>query len=219
MSLHTMSFLMILYYKTNLHALINLLQPCHLALLLQTLALWSTGSFGVVVGILLLPMTLGSLFAILWPATDGLTQPYEIESFWFLHFLIQFTPLYLLIRKNFAAYKLANIPSLLLGNYLNLVFHWWIVEPVNILLMVNINFTLCPAEKMKSAFDAIGWIVNCPSYRTFMVLAFFSLNIILAYVYILVAGILFFGFSLVAIGHNIHEVDKGIENQNHVKSE
>lgn len=212
--LHTTSYILLLYYKTNLHSLINMFQPCHMTLLFQALALWSTDKFGVEIGVLLLPMTLGSLMAILWPATDGLNQPFELESFWVLHFLIQATPLYLLIRKNFAAYKLANVQTLLLGNYLNMIFHWWVVEPLNLHFMVNINFMLCPAEAMKSAFDAIGWIVNCPSYRSFMCAAFCSLNIGLAYVYILVAGVLFFGFSLAAIGHNIQDVDRGIENKN-----
>lgn len=210
-SLHLASFLLLLYYKTNLHSLINMFQPCHVALVLQMVALYSTNELGIIIGVLLLPMTLGSLMAILWPATDGLTQPYEYESFWLLHTLIQFTPLHLLIRKNFAAYKLASLPNLLYGNWLNMIYHWWFVEPVNTLFSVNINFMLCPAEAMANAFKAFpDWIVNCPSYRTFMCTAFFSSNLITAYLYISVAGVIFFGHSFVFhLNPKLAAVDRG----------
>lgn len=137
--LHSISLLLLLYYKMNLHSLINMFQPCHITLVLQTFALYSNGKFGILIGVLLLPMTLGSLMAIIWPATDGLDQPYEYESFWVLHILIQTTPLYLLIRKNFAAYKLTTLQALLLGNWFNVIYHWWFIEPLNLYFKVKLS--------------------------------------------------------------------------------
>lgn len=219
--LHLASFILLLYYKTNLHSLINMFQPCHVALVIQMVALYSTNELGVLIGVLLLPMTLGSLMAILFPATDGLTQPYEYESFWVLHALIQLTPLYLLIRKNFAAYKLASLSYLLYGNWLNMIYHWWFVEPTNIIFSVNTNFMLCPAQAMAGAFKSFpDWIVNCPSYRTFMCTAFCSLNLITAYVYILVAGVIFFGHSFVFhLSPKLAAVDRGEYEDNRHASE
>ena len=92
-----------------------------------------------------------------------------------------------------------------------MIYHWWFVEPVNTLFSVNINFMLCPAEAMANAFKAFpDWIVNCPSYRTFMCTAFFSSNLIIAYLYISVAGVIFFGHSFVFhLNPKLAAVDRG----------
>lgn len=117
-----------IFYKINLHSLVNLLQPCHLTLFLQTAALLSSGRTGILIAILWLPMTAGSGSALLFPSTGGLDQPFEMQLFWIQHILIQVMPLYLLLRHNGAGMKLLSLKSVLLGNWLLISLHWWLFE-------------------------------------------------------------------------------------------
>jgi hypothetical protein len=66
-------FLFLCYYKYNALALCTLLQPCHLILLSQGIALLSDGGWSVVLTLLQLPLMSHTL-ALVFPDTTGLDQ-------------------------------------------------------------------------------------------------------------------------------------------------
>ena len=94
-------YLHLLYFKTNSKALIIvLLQPCHVILLLEGIAVVSRSTLGVKISLFILPALIGTLLAMLFPDTSGLEQFLEEPSYWVQHYLIQAVPLYLLCRRN-----------------------------------------------------------------------------------------------------------------------
>jgi TMEM164 family len=123
--LHFGIWLLVLYYKVTLHSLINLCQPCHIALLVQGLGVVVGGSQGAVIGIISLPLVVGPIGALAVPALDGLDQPYEKLFFFIQHYLLLVTPLFLLLRNNFCSYKLVTFRSLVFANWGILVLHWF----------------------------------------------------------------------------------------------
>ena len=152
------SWIMLLYYKVTTSSVINLIHPCHLTILIHSVALCSDGFLGIVIGVLSLPLTFHSLLANLFPAIDGLDLLCETEMFWVLHILIQIVPLWLLVRKNFGALELISLKSILVANWVMVVYHWWIVQPLDIWLQVNISFMLCPTESMLHGFELMPMV-------------------------------------------------------------
>lgn len=76
---HVMMFIQIIYYKVNIKALVNLIQPCHVILLLQGIALYSQGITGVLITIFMLPALTGTLLAMLFPDTvSDITNEFKI---------------------------------------------------------------------------------------------------------------------------------------------
>jgi hypothetical protein len=127
-STHLGLWLLVLYYKINLRSLVNLLQPCHLTLLAQGLAIVVGGPSGAILTLILLPMTLiGASGALAMPATAGLDQPFETESFFIQHYLLLVTPLYALLRDDAVALKLFSFRTILLGNWVAILIHWAIL--------------------------------------------------------------------------------------------
>lgn len=186
-------WLSVLYYKINLKSLVNLLQPCHLLLLLQgvTVALpKSMAAESAVMSILLLPLVIGPIAAVACPATDGLDQPYEKEGFWVQHYMQLISPLYMLIRNDFCALKISDVKGVLLGNWLPIALHWYFFAPFDRYFSVNINFWLCPSEGMADAFTLLPTALIWPSYRTFCTILFFIVDIPIIYTYIAVAHFL-----------------------------
>lgn len=127
-SVHLLMFFQLIYYKFNISSLINLFQPCHVILLLQGLALFSDGVFGMLVAIFILPSLTGTMLAMLFPATEGLDQPFEMEAYWIQHYFIQIVPLYLLLRKNGLALKHTGLSSALFGLWILMVLHFFFFE-------------------------------------------------------------------------------------------
>jgi hypothetical protein len=117
-----------IYYKTNLKSLINLIQPCHVLILLQGIALYSDGIIGILITTLILPVLTGALFAVLFPDTSGLDQPFEMELYWVQHYFILLMPIYLLSRKSFIALKCSSWFSILLGLWILLILHFSLYE-------------------------------------------------------------------------------------------
>ena len=117
---------LVLYYKITLHSLINLCQPCHIALFVQGVGVVVGGPEGAVIGILSLPLVVGPIGALIVPALDGLDQPYEQLFFFIQHYLLLITPLFLLLRNNYCAFKLVTFRSLILANWALLILHWFI---------------------------------------------------------------------------------------------
>jgi TMEM164 family len=114
--IHFGMWFQVLYYKINLHSLVNLLQPCHISLLSYGFAATMDGPASALITVLVLPETLvGAAAALAVPATDGLDQPFEKISFFIQHYLLLITPLYLLVRNRFVAYKIATLPAMTLS--------------------------------------------------------------------------------------------------------
>lgn len=118
----------LLYYKFNIMSLINLLQPCHVILFLQGIALYSTGRTGAIITMCMLPAMTGTLLAMLWPDVAGLDQPFEMESYWLQHYLIQSVPLLLLCRRNFILAKYAGAFTVVTGIWFLLLMHFSLYE-------------------------------------------------------------------------------------------
>ena len=125
---HLLMFVVIVYYKFNIKALVNLLQPCHMIVVLEGIALYSKGPFGVLLSLFILPAMIGTLLAMLWPDVGGLDQPFEMEAYWAQHYLIQFVPIYLLIRRNFLATKYAGPFTVFCGIWFLLLLHFSLYE-------------------------------------------------------------------------------------------
>ena len=53
--IHFAMYIQIIYYKANISSLINLIQPCHLVLLLEGVALYTDEPLGVLITVLILP--------------------------------------------------------------------------------------------------------------------------------------------------------------------
>lgn len=136
-SLHMLMFFQLIYYKFNISSLINLFQPCHVILLLQGLALFSDGVFGMMVAIFILPALTGTMLAMLFPATEGLDQPFEMEAYWIQHYFIQTVPLYLLLRKKGLALKYTNLSSAFFGLWILMVLHFFFFEVSNSPLLIS----------------------------------------------------------------------------------
>jgi hypothetical protein len=118
----------VLYYKIRIQSLVNLLQPCHLSLLWQSLSILLSGrsALSYFLALITLPMTIGAVAALAVPATEGLDQPFEKISFFVQHYVLLVTPLYLLLRQNFNLYKVATFSSVLFSNWFALILHWCI---------------------------------------------------------------------------------------------
>ena len=161
-------FIMIVYYKFNVKALLFTLQPCHLMLFFQSVCLWRRSPTGVLVSILLMPTLVGTLLASVFPDTSGLDQPLEELSYWVQHFLIQVMPFYLICKDNFMVLKMITNSYILIGVWFLLVLHWPIFDFLDSISLVNINFMLCPTKAMLFAFTLLPPWVMYPSYRTAM---------------------------------------------------
>ena len=57
--IHFSMYVMLIYWKSNIKALANLTQPCHLVLLCEGIALMSSTSLGVSITVLMLPTLIG----------------------------------------------------------------------------------------------------------------------------------------------------------------
>ncbi len=105
-----------------------MIQPCHMILLIQGIALYSKSANGVLITIFVLPALTGTMSAMLFPDTSGLDQPFEMHSYWIQHYIIQAVPLYLLARRNFLALKFANWFSVFMGVWILLLLHFSLYE-------------------------------------------------------------------------------------------
>ena len=177
----------LLYFKTNSKALaIVLLQPCHVILLLEGIALVSRGKLGVNISIFLLPALSGTLLAMLFPDTSGLYQWLEAESYWVQHYLIQAVPLYLLCRRNFQALNECSTKTVLAGYWILHVLHYTLYEGFDLLTLVNIEFMLCPTGAMNAIFTQLPQGLLVPTYRTplTVVVVFVAIGIALFYIFV-----------------------------------
>ena len=132
-TVHFSMYLLLIYYKWNFSSLISLIQPCHLILLFEVIALASNGLLGVMISILILPILSGTFLAILFPDTTGLEQPFEELMYWVQHYLIIVVPVYLLQRRNGLACHLCTPFTVGMGVWLLGILHFSFYEVRNIL--------------------------------------------------------------------------------------
>lgn len=132
---HFAMYSQLIYYKWNFSSLINLIQPCHVILLLEGIALYADGPMGVVITTIILPALSGTFLALLFPDTTGLDQPYEEISYWIQHYLIILIPIYLLQRSNGIALELSSTFTIGFGVWILALLHFslyevWITSPL-----------------------------------------------------------------------------------------
>lgn len=122
-------FSQVVYYKYNISSLINLLQPCHMILLLQGIILYVDNIYSIMLTLFILPTLIGTLLAMLFPDTSGLDQKFEMQAYWIQHYFIQSLPIYLLLRRNSLALKYANFfTSPFCGLWILLLLHFSLYE-------------------------------------------------------------------------------------------
>jgi hypothetical protein len=206
-AIHMGMWLQVVWYKTNLKSLINLLQPCHLSLLINTAAVLLPGLPGVLCTMVGLPLAIGAVMALAFPATEGLDQPYEVLSFFIQHWILLVVPLYLVSRNNFVVARIFNFRCLLLANWMVMIVHWFFFVVGAVLIFqgfalnllaclqhldrrfeVNVNFFLCPSEGMAAPFSLVPWFLMWPGYRTFLSNVMFLCSIPLCYGYVWIAN-------------------------------
>lgn len=175
----------IVYFKYNMNALINLLQPCHMDLLVQALILLFDTPTSLVAQTLLLPMTTGTLSAMFFPDTSGLNQPFEELHYWLQHYVIQVVPFYLLLKRDAFSFRQTNIRTVLLGAWFILISHWTIFESIDYYFSVNVQFMLCASPAMWVGMSVLPPQFIWPSYRTVLCAVMYWISIGLSYVYIL----------------------------------
>lgn len=117
-----------IYYKWRISSLINLIQPCHLILLFEGVALYSRSQTSVLITLFILPILSGTLLAIFFPDVSGLDQFLEVELYWIQHYLIIVVPFILLTRWNFFALQFANAFTIFVGLCILGVLHFFFYE-------------------------------------------------------------------------------------------
>ena len=182
-------FTMLVVIKFNDKAMINLAQPCHLLLVLQGIALLSTGPVGSVISIFILPPLAGVLTALVIPAMDGLSY-IEIINFWVQHVLLGIIPLYLLCRRNFTVSRLCTLHLFSIGLWIFAMFHFTFYEAVCVSFNVNPQFMLCPTFGLRPVLGALPSFMLFPTYRTTVTFIFSAMALVNSYVYYLASYIL-----------------------------
>jgi hypothetical protein len=215
--IHFGMFIHLIYFKWNFKGLVNLLQPCHLILLLEGIALGSvyfrTPSDGDakleelakkqvdknrymylcdLISLLILPSLCGTFLATLFPDTNGLHQYLEKESYFVQHYLIQITPFHLLLREQGKVLKECSFATICIGLWFCILIHWTFFEVLDLMTMVNVEFMLCPTTAMDVIFsnDIFPAFLFVPTYRTTMCFVTMIIGTIVASAYIGISTIL-----------------------------
>ena len=183
-------WLHVLYSKIRIHSLVNLLQPCHLSLVLHTLALTRPGPWSTLISLYSLPFVVGAWGAILVPDVSGLSL-LETRLFFLQHYFLVLSPLYLLVHHDFTALRSAMLRHFIHANLLIALLHWVVYEAVNVTLSVNVNFFLCPTPGILDLLSALPPEAIWPSYRTILSLLLFCLAMVFSGFYVLVAAIIY----------------------------
>ena len=144
--IHFTMYLQLIYYKWNFSSLINLVQPCHMILLLEGVALASDGPLGVMISTIILPALSGTFLALLFPDTTGLDQPLEEFFYWVQHYLIIVVPIYLLQRRNGLAYKLSSTFTVGMGLWTLLFLHFSFYEVRSIPYNIVFARSICTVQ-------------------------------------------------------------------------
>jgi len=169
--------------KWNACILIYTLQPCHLMLIFQFLALFGSAEFSSAVAVFTIPPMVGAYLAIFFPDTSGLDQVFEVEAYWAEHAVITIiTPIFLLWRDGYS-HQLLQFSYIFLGVWLLILYHWIILESIDLFTLINVDFMLCPTSAMKQAFQIVPEGLLWPSYRTTITVVVALVGWPLSYIY------------------------------------
>ena len=169
--------------KWNARILIYTLQPCHIMLIFQFFAFFCSAEFSSAVAVFTIPPMVGAYLAIFFPDTSGLEQLFEVEAYWVEHALITFiTPVFLLWRDGYS-HDLLRFSYIFLGVWLLILYHWIVLECIDLLTLVNVDFMLCPTSAMKQAFQMVPQSMVWPSYRSTITIGVASAAWPLSYMY------------------------------------
>lgn len=176
-----------LWFKAQTRCMLIMLQPCHIIVALQGLALLARPTRFVGTALLLhVPWLPGCMMAMVLPDTGSLPVWLNVEMYWIEHvFAAIITPIYLFLRHRATLTHAFNFDALLLGVWTALPFHWPLMALVNYLTQVNVQFMLCPSAGLAELMDALElapWMY--PSYRTFITSLWVFMSALLALVYV-----------------------------------
>ena len=197
-SIHMFLFGMLIFYKYNISSLVNLLQPCHMILLLQGIALLSKNKLGVIITIFMLPALVGCFVATITPDTSGLDQILEIDSYWYQHYVILIVPFYLLMRDDFLIGRITNLNTVFCGLWLLTLIHFVFFEIIDLLTNVNVEFMLCPSSGMMETFESVLGVPRhlvWPTHRSFMTYLVIIIAMPLSFVYIFTSHVMCYFFG------------------------
>lgn len=200
---HALLYAQLCWWKYCDSCLIVLLQPCHILLFLQGVALVTPQSTEVAV--LLLPALSGTALAMAVPGTSGLDAT-QTAAYWVQHVLIQAVPLYLLCRRDFAAWRQCSFGTALLGVWILQALHWCVYLPLDAAFLVNVEFMLCPTLGMRDIFAMLQAWMLWPSYRSSLAVVVGVFSVGVAYFYMAAAWVV---FALSSVGRKQHRVAQG----------
>jgi len=152
-----------------------MLQPCHAvsAAYLYTLYTRDHRKATTVFNISLHYMFFTAL-AISVPDLSQLHLPFEVSNFWIQHYVLFFTPLYLLFSGRFPLAP--SKPLFLFSIGLGLLFHYDLQLPVALLTGVNVNYMLWPPPGVPAIFTTTY-------YRVYLTQCFIFLAWVTGYVF------------------------------------
>jgi len=138
-------------YKFASKQLVWLLNPCHVTSLIQMYLLaapselWSGNQ---TIFKIMLHTLHGPLAALLFPVTDCLIMPFEVEIYYIQHYIIILVPLYLLLVEDGHGYQ--SHSSFDLNWYLKSywvwsLWHWVVMMWTGYFTLANVGSMLCPA--------------------------------------------------------------------------
>eukprot|EP01111_Echinosteliopsis_oligospora_P007076 TRINITY_DN2166_c0_g1_i1.p1 TRINITY_DN2166_c0_g1~~TRINITY_DN2166_c0_g1_i1.p1 ORF type:complete len:281 (-),score=53.34 TRINITY_DN2166_c0_g1_i1:19-861(-) len=149
----TINLLLQLVYKTmrGWRILSYMLQPCHAATALYLYCMYTSNhKRATKVFQIALHYMFFTALAIALPDTKQLILPFEIENFWIQHYVLLFTPLYLLISGRFELKPSWRLTAMAIG--LGGYFHFLAQCPAGLLTGVNVNYMLWPPPGVPSSF-------------------------------------------------------------------
>ncbi|CAG0912483.1 unnamed protein product [Notodromas monacha] len=134
-------------FKIASHQIIFLLNPCHITTGIQLFLLavppraFVTTVFRVHCNFLS-----GAFLAILFPVTGSRQFPCEVQIYWIQHVMMLAVPIYLLcLGGPYTLEPFTDVSLSIVTLSFMLVYHFCFLQPVGMVLEVNLNNMLCPA--------------------------------------------------------------------------
>jgi hypothetical protein len=118
------------------------------------------------------PPMVGAVLATIFPDTSGLNLFMETEAYFVQHICITVvTPFCLLLRQCDTVRELLTASNIFTGVWMLILFHWVLLESVDYITTVNVDFMLCPSPAMSAVFQMLPQALLWPSYRSVMTVA------------------------------------------------